>query len=584
MNSTQTFVFVVLTSIVIFVAIYSYLHYAVILVAICLLMYRYNLFSTTIQSKWKKIDFFSNEFIDNLKYGCNLVHQKQKKYIIYKNNDGSLIISRNKCNHQGGIFVEDIEDSNILKCSRHGWKLNPKNMKYVNPCNEIQQQYRIVSEQNGYSIYDLIELQSICKPWLPLRMKQKLDANELTLTFYSHACMKIKCGDFIIFTDPWLMGPAFMKGWWLLFEPPKNWLHDLSKADLIYISHNHSDHLNIPTLQELSKNYSNNNIKIIVGDLKVPIFDNYCLKQTNINRKNINTVPLGIWKDINKDLRIMILPDGLWQDIDTCLLIDYKGWLVLFSVDCVRPNNFNLPITDVMLSSFARGASGFPSTHYGGKYTNKWKINFVNQDKKKMLLGVKDILKITKSKIYIPYAGYFIEAESKFIQTFNQHNTFNDVFKHVQSWNKDVFVWKPLPGKILDISNKKTIDSYCEKKYIKEKWDIDTYKNEIYQYVNFECFNSINGLDSDEVHVINSFYVDYNNITVSYDKPKRNSKYFMETKVDIGCFRKTLYEGLNWDGLYIGFQMRVNRIPDIYHKKFWQHFYTQLPDVKPNLN
>lgn len=55
--------------------------------------------------------------------------------------------------------------------------------------------------------------------------------------------MDLKLGDKRMVFDPWLIGPAFARGWWLLHEPPSDWLERLCKADLIYISHMHSDHL-----------------------------------------------------------------------------------------------------------------------------------------------------------------------------------------------------------------------------------------------------------------------------------------------------------------------------------------------------
>ena len=549
-------------------------------------------------SEWIKIDTIDNNIIDNLKNGCNLIKTQKKNYIIYKNKDG-LLIAPNKCKHQGGKFLIDIEDSNLLKCSRHGWELNPKNMKYTNPCNKIQNTYTLKYENNNYNVYDLLPH----KPWLPLREKQILKKNEFTLTYYSHACIKIKCGNKIIFTDPWLEGPAFMTGWWLLHEPPKNWLNDLSKANYIYISHSHSDHLNIPTLQSLA--LKNDNIEIIVGDLNVPVFNEYITNQTLM--KNINPIKLGKWKVIDKNTRIMILRDELWEDLDTCMLLDYKGWLIFFNVDCNAPNTFHLPKVDIMLSDFARGASGFPSCHFGDKYTDKWKKKYNKRDKKKTLQKVKELINIVNCDIYIPYAGYFIEAENKYIQLHNEHNTADDVYKYIKKYYKYLSIWLPYPGRELDIFNKKIIHNNISKsKYLKNNWNIKKYKKDIDKYIYLNCFKTINGfkkyfewanfkeydmiqyiiettnLNSDDIY--NSFYIDYKNLHISKKKPLRKSKYYHEIKVDIGAFRKTLYYGLNWDNLYIGFQMRIKRQPDQYHKKFWDHFYTKLPKTPPNFD
>lgn len=44
--------------------------------------------------------------------------------------------------------------------------------------------------------------------------------------------------------------------------------------------------------------------------------------------------------------------------------------MILNTVDCTRPNNGRLPHgVDLMMSDFAGGASGFPMTFHGGKYT-----------------------------------------------------------------------------------------------------------------------------------------------------------------------------------------------------------------------
>lgn len=46
--------------------------------------------------------------------------------------------------------------------------------------------------------------------------------------------------------------------------------------------------------------------------------------------------------------------------------------MILNTVDCTRPNGGKLPENvDLMMSDFAGGASGFPMTFYGGKYTGE---------------------------------------------------------------------------------------------------------------------------------------------------------------------------------------------------------------------
>lgn len=63
------------------------------------------------------------------------------------------------------------------------------------------------------------------------------------LTYMTHACMELQLGPKRFMFDPWLQGPAFARGWWLLHEPPSDSIDRMCAADLIYISHMHSDHL-----------------------------------------------------------------------------------------------------------------------------------------------------------------------------------------------------------------------------------------------------------------------------------------------------------------------------------------------------
>ncbi|KAI8486722.1 hypothetical protein Bbelb_354700 [Branchiostoma belcheri] len=230
--------------------------------------------------------------------GVNLICKERGNFIIYKdpaNTKEPYKACRNICKHQGGTFVRDVEDStcrkrllrfsenvgkewrlrtsvarhsqgcaecksvvctpsltvsgcvhrtlrNILRCTKHGWKLDPSSMKYVNPPDSFRQDKLVpeLDEDGGLALVELIPP----KPWdNDARRPQTIRLGEVQLTFFAHACMELKLGDKTMFFDPWLTGPAFARGWWLLHEPPADWLERLSRADLIYISHVHSDHL-----------------------------------------------------------------------------------------------------------------------------------------------------------------------------------------------------------------------------------------------------------------------------------------------------------------------------------------------------
>ena len=70
----------------------------------------------------------------------------------------------------------------------------------------------------------------------------------MQVTMLGHAALLCETEDARILMDPWLVGPANFRSWWHLpdvdLDPAK-----LPEIDYIYISHSHSDHFHVPTLE-----------------------------------------------------------------------------------------------------------------------------------------------------------------------------------------------------------------------------------------------------------------------------------------------------------------------------------------------
>jgi CMP-N-acetylneuraminate monooxygenase len=54
-------------------------------------------------------------------------------------------------------------------------------------------------------------------------------------------------------SDPWYIGFCFATGWWHINPPSEEAIEILQDSDYIYISHNHPDHLHIPSLEKYVK-------------------------------------------------------------------------------------------------------------------------------------------------------------------------------------------------------------------------------------------------------------------------------------------------------------------------------------------
>ncbi|KAM7366861.1 hypothetical protein PAMP_014802 [Pampus punctatissimus] len=524
--------------------------------------------------------------VSSLKEGINFKKNPEdgKCYIIYKKN-GAFKACKNQCRHQGGLFVKDIEDldDRVVKCTKHNWKLNVSTMEYINPPDSfLQDSLEVEMMDNGE--LQLIELSPV-DPWLAdPREPLQLQEGEVTVTYLTHACMELKLGQKRFMFDPWLKGPAFARGWWLLHEPPADSLDRLCAADLIYISHMHSDHLRY-------------------------------LEQSQVKLTNINVVSFGVWQNIDKHLRFMILMDGVHPEMDTCIIVEYKGHKILNTVDCTRPNGGRLPQNvDLMMSDFAGGASGFPMTFNGGKYSDTWKAQFIKTERKKLLNYKALLVKSLQPRIYCPFAGYFVEAHpsDSYIRDTNVKNSAEDLNALINKTAPDIQTWTPKPGAVLDLSlalkdpaNSEAITNPpVHAKIYKDSWDFDLYVDKInsaisseifkhkswiqfyYNWAGFQNYNlvvQITETDDDFEPFPDgyNYLVDFLDLSFPSERPEREHSY-IEIKNRIGVMRHTVLHGCLWDDLYIGFQNRISRDPDIYHHKFWNHFQTELPVQHPD--
>ncbi|KAJ1201610.1 hypothetical protein NDU88_005417 [Pleurodeles waltl] len=394
---------------------------------------------------------------------------------------------RNLCKHQGGLFIKDIEDlsSRSVRCTKHNWKLDVSTMEYINPPKSFCQDELVIERGEGAGL-SLVELNPL-NPWdADPKDPEALAFEEVQITYITHACMDLKFGDTRMVFDPWVIGPAFARGWWLLHEPPADWLERLCCADLIYISHMHSDHLSYPTLKKLAE--IRPDVPIYVGDTERPVF--WYLEQSGVKLINIHVVPFGVWQKVDKNLRFMILMDGVHPEMDTCIIVEYKGHKILNTVDCTRPNGGKLPQNvDLMMSDFAGGASGFPMTFNGGKFTENWKTQFIKTERKKLLNYKAHIVKDLSPRIYCPFAGYFVEAHpsDKYIKDTNLKNDPNELNKLIRKNSSNIFTWTPKPGATLDLArmlkdptdSKSITEPPKTTKIFKDSWDFDIYINAI---------------------------------------------------------------------------------------------------------
>ena len=229
--------------------------------------------------------------------------------------------------------------------------------------------------------------------------------------------------------------------------PPVDWLDRLAAADAIYISHNHSDHLNPHTLRLLASR--NPSVRLLVPDFESASVTRLLER---LGLTPFESVGLGSWVDLAEDLRIMLLGDVAGRD-DSGLLVDHGGHVILNTVDTARLNDLHLPApVDVLMCSFAGGASGFPLCWpelYGPDEIGRR----LASNRRAHLDLVTELVRTCRPAVAVPFAGYFHEAhpDDAEIAVANRKNTWADFDRAVAAAGTATQVWHPHAGQRLDV-------------------------------------------------------------------------------------------------------------------------------------
>jgi len=530
--------------------------------------------------------------LDDIKVGLSFY--AKRTVIVYRGEQNQVRALKNICRHQGGQFAAVDAHSCNLRCPNHGWQLDVSKMEYTNPSGGLKH-VELPVEVSSTGVVSVFELPQI-KPWeVNLRPRTAIKAQELVMRFYSHACMEIKAGSHTIFTDPWLEGPCCVVGWWLEHQPPADWLKSLVESSVIYISHNHSDHLHPHSLQLLAEKRRDNLFVVPAyqsRSVEIPLL--------NLGFTNVLPLPFGVWHELDEQTRLMILPDTTGRD-DSGLLVEYKGHLVLNTVDCSNLNDGVLPETvDVLLSPFSGASSGFPVC-WEELYSEAKIKEIVDRNLHLSLKQFTDAVKQTKPKFAVPFAGYFRAAhpDDKRIAETNPKNSQAELGEQMSALFPEVQYWPPSAGATLDcatgavsgeLDQERSLESYNFDRYLREVEDdalfaplqslegIRTY----FLWANFSANQVLHVIETDNsfTTIVRQFMYDFLTQEFVTERPSRKHQY-SRMRVRSAAFRHVLRRGLPWEDISSGFQARFYREPDIYEFAFWDHFQNRLPIYLP---
>lgn len=527
--------------------------------------------------------------IEDLNEGLN----STEDFFINKTNNKIKWVVDRICDHNGGKLIVSNSNRKIAKCPMHDWKLSLENLNYTN--------VNIKKKKKNFKIEKNCLVLEKDEKYLKLPKKNFSYSNEVKIQYLSHASILIETKDFKMITDPWFFGPAFCNGWWLKKPPRFNLNSVLKDLNLIYISHNHPDHLHVETLKKIDPN-----TKIICPNFKSKSTEKL-LKRLGL--KNIISLEFNkIFQYSNLEIFFTLLKSGDFRD-DSGIYLSLNGKEILLNVDC---NNLNFGVLpkniDLLLSSYAGGASGFPLCF--DDYTLFEKKRIIQRNQSAQLAMVLKLIENSKPKFFMPYAGYFSEyaTRDKYIFENNKKNKILLIeeklkFKKINTKvinNEKYDTISFLSGNEIEPKLKKLNNS--KKLYIQNQKLITKYinqakslaKNQNFDDLISNYFKESNFFDNLELIIIptdDNFNLEKYGYIIDFKKKvstviKKNihitKKYFenfnsikkriLMIRVRKDALNTVLNNKLPFEDLLIGFQCRVNRKPNIYNFKFWNYF------------
>ena len=221
----------------------------------------------------------------------------------------------------------------------------------------------------------------------------------------SHASILIEVDGKKIITDPWYFGTAFNDGWELSYKPNLVEIKTIiSDVDIIWISHEHPDHLHFPTLKWISEfvkkdvviYFQKTNSEKVFDALQKFGFENFYQMQ---HLKKIS---------ISSDVQIMCYAH---RHLDACLGVFVGGKFWLLNI-----NDTELNTQDINIISKRFGA---PNVLY-----NQFSIagsdgieSHLEADSKAVLEKMIEHHKLLKAQLTIPFASFvrFARKDNRFM-------------------------------------------------------------------------------------------------------------------------------------------------------------------------
>src|SRR5262249_16781491 len=151
----------------------------------------------------------------------------------------------------------------------------------------------------------------------------------MKMTFVGHASALFEEDGVSLLMDPWLKGDAFNDSW-ALYPQPVLRDDDLMRVTHIWLSHEHPDHLSIPTIKSMSAELKSRILMLFQKHYDIEILE--WLRGQRF--RDVLELPHGKWINLSGRFRVACYQVG---HMDSALAIKSRKRTILNLNDCDTP-------------------------------------------------------------------------------------------------------------------------------------------------------------------------------------------------------------------------------------------------------
>ena len=264
----------------------------------------------------------------------------------------------------------------------------------------------------------------------------------MKVTYIGHACILMESAGTRILMDPWLTDPTYHGTWWH-YPPLALGARDLPKLDYLYVSHEHPDHFDPPTLRQLDKD-----VHVIIPNFARKRFRE---RLQALGFQRITEVDFG--RDVHCNgsgltLRL-IPPDRAWDD--SAILVKDGTTTVLNVNDCHLDEATLERLgkeqqIDLAFLTFT-GASQYPGCF---EFPLASKIQRWQESRESHVEEFVNWARLLRTKRAVPAAGNFalLSPDQLFMNTTNYVNTPQDAVDRLRAEAPEIEGLQMNPGDV----------------------------------------------------------------------------------------------------------------------------------------